>query len=171
MRRILARNTILLVAAVALCVFVLLPGAGIAGAKKSGSDEKKCTYPTQECLDHMAQKMKNAGWVGVEMETDDDGHYVIQKVVPGSPAEASGIKPGDVLYALNGVELIEANNEKLAAARKDWKPGQSVTYTIRRGGSDRQVTLTLAPMPADVLAKWIGQHMLEHANVAVASAK
>ena len=27
--------------------------------------------------------------------------------------------------------------------------------------------MTLAPMPADVLAKWIGQHMLQHASAEV----
>jgi hypothetical protein len=26
------------------------------------------------------------------------------------------------------------------------------------------VTLTLAPMPADVMASWIGQHMRDHAE-------
>ena len=46
--------------------------------------------------------------------------------------------------------------------RKEWKPGQSVTYTVKREGVDREITLTLAPMPADVMARWIGEHMKEH---------
>ncbi len=45
---------------------------------------------------------------------------------------------------------------------------QDITYTVKRDGNDREVNLTLGPMPADVLAKWIGQHMLDHAQVDVA---
>ena len=76
-----------------------------------------------------------------------------------------------MLYALNGVRISKENDAALAKARREWKPGQSVTYTIKRNGTDREVTLTLAPMPADVLAKWIGKHMLEHVSADVASAK
>jgi hypothetical protein len=34
---------------------------------------------------------------------------------------------------------------------------------------DRKVAITLAPMPADILARYIGNHMLEHATVEVAT--
>jgi carboxyl-terminal processing protease len=118
----------------------------------------------------MATKMKTSGWVGIEMEQDETtGALSIVKVVPGSPAEAAGLQPGDQLYALNGVEINDQNNEALAKARKDWTPGQTVNYTIKRAGQAKQITLTLAPMPADVLARFVGQHMLEHASTAVAA--
>jgi S1-C subfamily serine protease len=135
----------------------------------AGGDHKKCTYSTQECLDHMAAKMKTSGWVGVELDFDEaTGVPTVTKVVPGSPAQAAGIMPGDVLVALNGTRIGNDNEEALTKARKDWKPGQAVTYTIKRDGQDRQVDLTLAPMPADVMAAWIGNHMLEHVSVATA---
>lgn len=134
----------------------------------AGGYGKKCTASTQDCLNHMAAQMKNSGWIGVELDEDQaTGAYKVTKVVPGSPAEASGIQPGDVLYALNGIRISEENHEALMKAKKEWKPGQSVTYTIKRDGTDRQVSLTLAPMPADVLARYIGTHMLEHATVEV----
>jgi C-terminal processing protease CtpA/Prc len=136
----------------------------------AGEYGKKCTENTQDCLDHMASKMKSGGWVGVEMDVDETtGALTVTKVIPGSPAEAAGIQTKDVLYALNGVRIAKDNDEALRKARQDWKPGQAVTYTIKRDGTDRQVTLTLAPMPADVLARYVGQHMLEHANSEVAS--
>ena len=132
--------------------------------------EGKCKYSTQDCLDHMAAKMKTGGWVGVELEHNDEtGELTVLKVVPGSPAESSGILPGDQLYALNGVTINDKNDEALSKARKDWKPGQTVNYTIKRNGQEKQITLTLAPMPADVLAKFIGTHMLEHASAEVAT--
>ena len=73
--------------------------------------------------------------------------------------------------ALNGVAFKKENDDALMKARKDWKPGQNVSYTVKRNGSERQVSLTLASWPADVIARSIGQHMLEHASSEVASTK
>ncbi|HEV8121177.1 MAG TPA: hypothetical protein VGQ67_09305, partial [Candidatus Polarisedimenticolia bacterium] len=30
----------------------------------------KCQYSTQDCLDHMAARLKSSGWVGIELEKD-----------------------------------------------------------------------------------------------------
>jgi len=144
----------------------------LATAWALAGESKKCNLSTQDCLDQMTSKMKTYGWVGVELERNDEtGTLTVLKVVPGSPAETSGIQPGDLLYALNGVRIIKDNEEALSKARKDWKPGQTVNYTVKRNGADRQVALTLAPMPADVLARYIGEHMLEHATADLAANK
>ncbi len=131
--------------------------------------EGQCDGETQACLDYMANQLKNSGWVGVEMDTREEGGYVLTKVVPDSPAEAAGLRADDVLLAINGIELNEENHGVLKAARAEWKPGTSVTWSMSRGSTDRQVAITLGRMPADVLAKYIGKHMLEHATVEVAS--
>ena len=148
---------------VALAMLAILPV--FAG------EHHKCTMSTQDCLDHMAASMKSSGWVGVELDTDAPEGYEVTKVIPGSPAEAAGITAGDVLVALNGVALKKENDDALMKARKDWKPGQTVSYTVKRNGSERQVSLTLASWPADVIARSIGQHMLEHASSEIASTK
>jgi hypothetical protein len=69
------------------------------------------------------------------------------------------------------VRIVTQNSPALMAARKEWKPGQSVSYTIKREGVDREIRLTLAPMPADVMARWIGEHMKEHAAADRAASK
>ena len=134
-------------------------------------DHGKCKYSTQECLDHMANKLKSSGWVGVELDENKTQGYAVTKVIPGSPAEAAGIQPGDVLVALNGVTINDDNEEAMSKARKEWKPGQTVTYTVKHDGATRQVTLTLGTWPADAIARMIGEHMLEHASSEVAAAK
>jgi C-terminal processing protease CtpA/Prc len=146
-----------LLLAFACCAVAAVPVA-------AGDYSKKCTMPLQECLDRMSATLKNTGWVGIEYddETVSDGGYKIYKVIDGSPAQKAGLQPGDVLYALNGVRLAKESKAALAKVRKDWKPGQSVTYTVKREGVDREITLTLAPMPADVMARWIGEHMKMH---------
>jgi len=156
----------LLTALLAAMVLTALPAP-------AGGEAKRCPYPMKECLERMSERMKSSGWVGIEY--DDScvvaGGYRVEKVVQGSPAEHAGLQPGDVLYALNGVRIVPQNSPALVAARKDWKPGQSVTYTIKREGADREIRLTLAPMPADVMARWIGDHMKQHAAADSAASK
>jgi C-terminal processing protease CtpA/Prc len=147
-----------LVALMAVALLAALPAL-------AGGEAKKCPYPMKECLDRMSANLKTSGWVGIEYDDSCvvNGGYRVEKVIQGSPAEHSGLQPGDVLYALNGVRIVQENKSALAAARKEWKPGQLVTYTIKREGVDREIRLTLAPMPADVMARWIGEHMKQHA--------
>jgi len=152
---------------------IVLCGAVGAGAAVAGDDHKKCPMPAQECLARMSEILKTTGWVGIEY--DDaivaDGGYKIYTVIDGSPAQKAGLQPGDILYALNGVRLAKENKAALAKARQGWKPGQSVTYTIKREGVDREISLTLAPMPADMMARWIGNHMKEHETAEHPAAK
>ena len=143
----------------------------LAAVPADAGDYGKCEASTQECLDHMAAKMQGSGWVGVELdEVENSDAKEVTKVVSGSPAEEAGLEAGDLLLAINGVDFSEANKEKLGAMWKSVKPGDEVTWTMSRNDYDRKVTITLGRMPADLLARYIGQHMLEHAAVEMASA-
>lgn len=133
--------------------------------------EGKCTYSTQDCLDHMAN-MRTAGWVGIEYDKDANSHKLLVKnVLEGSPAAAAGLRAGDLMVALNGVKLEGASDADLKKARAEWKPGQQVQYTVVRDGKSQDLTLTLGSWPADMLAKTVGKHMLEHAASAEVSSK
>lgn len=136
-------------------------------ASSDKSAEKKCPYTTQECLNYMAARLKASGWIGIEYEPEKGNE--ITRVVVGSPAEKAGLQPGDRLFALNGVEIRKDNQEALEKARKDWAPGQTVHYTVTRNGLPRAVDIVLAPWPADVLARYIGEHMLQHAEADAAA--
>lgn len=124
--------------------------------------EKKCSYSTQECLNYMAARLKDSGWIGIEYDPEKGNE--ISRVIPGSPAEKAGLVPGDRLVALNGVDINPENKDALAKARKEWTPGQTVHYTVKHDGASRKVDITLAAWPADVLARYIGEHMLQHAE-------
>ncbi len=141
-------------------LIVLVAAPGWAGDKHM----KKCELNTQDCLNKMADWAKSSGWVGIEYDPQEDSTWRILKVVEGSPAEAGGLKPDDIVFAMYGIEFGEENSKKLKQARKDWAPGQEVVYSVTRDGHDKKISLTLAPMPADVLAQWIGKHMMEHAQ-------
>jgi C-terminal processing protease CtpA/Prc len=151
-----------------------MTGAVLATLALTGpvlAGDSKCTHNTQECLDYMATQMKDSGWVGVELEGSDDkyGPMTLTKVVEGSPAAEAGLQKGDVLVAIGGIPLGDGNQEKLTQARASRKPGDSVTWSITRGEQPLEVGIKLGAMPADILARYIGQHMLEHASTEVAS--
>ena len=118
----------------------------------------------------MYQKLASSGWLGVEMAKSEGGKATVKGVKPGSPAEAAGFQVGDVLVAINGVEISEANQAALKAAKKSLVAGSEGRYTVVRQGAKKTLTARLVAPPREVLAQWIGEHMIEdHVESKVAS--
>jgi C-terminal processing protease CtpA/Prc len=130
----------------------------------------RCSEEAQTCLNAMASRFDGRGWAGVEMEYTEAGPTV-KAVHSGTPASRAGVQVGDVLTAINGVEISEDNKEKLGALELEMKPGKIFTYSISRKGKEREVQFALAEMPIEIAAKLVGQHMIEqHTTVEIASA-
>ena len=147
---------------VTLVLLVALAGSAVAGDRKA-----KCTGDTQVCLDRLTAKLKAKGWLGVELDKNEKGWYKVTSVTADSPAAAAGFKTGDVLVALNGVVISSENKEALSKAKKGLGPGKAATYTVKRSGAKQQLAVTLGHMPGEMIAAWVGQHMVEnHAVVA-----
>lgn len=150
-------------------VWVLILTVALAGPALAGEKKHDCTASTQDCLNKMAQKMKDKGWVGIEYDKGKKGEkQVISKVVAGSPAQKAGLQKGDVLLAINGVQFGDEDKEKWSKVKKAWRPGQTITYTLARGDMKKEVQVTLGKVPEDVMAQWIGHHMLQHATIEMA---
>ena len=75
--------------------------------------------------------------------TDEDGK---PPVAVGSPAAKAGLKPGDLITAVNGTK-ITSTDAFIATIFHD-APGQTVTLTVNRDGKTMQVKVTLATRPA-----------------------
>jgi len=160
---------IALVVSLGLFVIPALAGEG-HGHEKNAEYEKKCGADAQACLNWFAENYKDRGWAGVSLAMTEGG-LEVSEVHPGTPAEQSGVKVGDVLVAINGIEYKPENQDKMAKFEKMMFPGQEFTYTISRDGKNREIELALAEMPMDVVARMVGMHMLsDHAAVEVASA-
>lgn len=150
---------------IALASLVLLLSATVF----AGGKGEKCKQPVQTCLNEMVLKLKQTGFIGVELDQGKNKEVlIVSKVIEGSPAEKAGIRVGDELYALNGIRYNKENDD---AINKVKVPGNTVACTIRRNGNNREFQLTLVPMPADLMAKYIGEHMMEHASPKVSVAK
>jgi C-terminal processing protease CtpA/Prc len=127
---------------------------------------EQCTASTQDCLNGMAERFQNTGWLGVELDMNDADQLVVTKVIEDSPAQSAGLAEGDVLYAVNGVAYGEDNTEAVKAEWAKAKPGVEFSFTILKAGTDQtDVTVELGQMPDELIYAYVGHHMLEHATV------
>jgi len=136
----------------------------------AAGEKTHCTKQAGDCAKGMYEKLANAGWLGIETDKSDKGVVTIKAVVPGSPAVAAGFQPGDVLVAINGVEIAGANKEALMTAKKSLVAGSDGSYTVLRQGAKKNLTAHLVAPPRTVLAQWIGDHMVaDHVGTQVAT--
>ncbi len=62
-------------------------------------------------------------------------------VEEGSPAEEAGIEVGDIITAVEGVEIDE--DHPLRDLVLDYEPGEKITLTLTRRGESREIQVTL----------------------------
>jgi membrane-associated protease RseP (regulator of RpoE activity) len=154
---------ILLTLCAALAVSAL--PAGDADPAKAG---KSCSGTMEDCLSAMISRFKKTGLIGLDGAWDPELRgYRIEKFLEASVAEKAGIMVGDILVRINGIPL---SDEKATMADvENRRPGNEVSVTVLRGEEPLTVTVTLIPVPADVMAREIGRHMLESHSPAAAS--
>ncbi|HEY2310623.1 MAG TPA: trypsin-like peptidase domain-containing protein [Gaiellaceae bacterium] len=74
------------------------------------------------------------------------GAAKVSCIVPGGPADAAGLKTGDVITSLNGKAVT--NYDALTSAVSSAKPGTKVEITVTRNGSTQHLSVTLGTRPA-----------------------
>jgi S1-C subfamily serine protease len=84
-------------------------------------------------------------YVGVRVESASGGAKVTL-VVSGSPASKAGLKAGDVITSFDGKTIT--SDTDLTSAVSAAKVGETVTVTVHRDGSTKQLSLTLGLRPA-----------------------
>jgi serine protease DegQ len=98
------------------------------------------------------------GWIGVEpqlltpelaetfgLKNGDSAGVVIAGVIQGGPADRAGLKPGEVVTAVNGQPLKQVSDllNNVAAL----KPGSAAQLTVLRGANQRMVDVTVGKRP------------------------
>jgi predicted metalloprotease with PDZ domain len=151
----MTKKIITTLALVGLCV----PQLTFAGGEEEKT-KKRCTAEVQVCIHTMVEQFRGRGWIGIEMDKGE-GRQVITKVVHKSPAEKAGLEVGDAIVAFNGISLSEEEKVVYAAMKKALIPDNQITLSIDRDGELRDVEVTLAGLPEELLAQWVGQHVLD----------
>jgi len=94
----------------------------------------------------------NRGWLGVQahdfrpevassLRRSDVKGAIIADVVVGSPAQRAGFIQGDIVVALNGVEV--ADSKALTRQVAALKAGQTASFTVFRNGARHTLTATI----------------------------
>ena len=83
-----------------------------------------------------------------------EGAYVLKEIpsgeptiIPDGPAEAAGIKPGDVILEVNGQKLSAMNSLSTAISKYD--PGVQITLKVLRSGTEYTLKATLGERTAE----------------------
>jgi alpha-beta hydrolase superfamily lysophospholipase len=80
-----------------------------------------------------------------KLKLPDDRGTAISRALPGSPAEAAGLKAGDVVRSVDGAPV--AGTAQFLAAIGRHKPGDRVTLGLLRDGKEQAATVELRERP------------------------
>jgi membrane-associated protease RseP (regulator of RpoE activity) len=93
-----------------------------------------------------------SGWLGIAVdETVVTGRLVVVEVAPDGPAAKAGVRPQDMLLAINGNQLH--NGDEMAAALAAIAPGQQVKMAVGRDNRVEDVVAQAAARPPEALSR------------------
>ncbi len=90
---------------------------------------------------HAQDQEKATAYAGFGLKPAEGGQgFEITMVQADSPAEKGGFKVGDVIVKLNGMDVSQ---DLLVKHVKKGKPGDSVTFTVKRDGKEQEIKVKL----------------------------
>ncbi len=107
----------------------------------SGLDPHSDYMDPSQYNDMQVQTRGAFGGLGLEV-TEDQGFIKVVSPIDGTPAAKAGIKPGDLIVALDG-KTVEGLSLNQAVTRMRGAPGSKITLTIKRDGVDTPIAVTL----------------------------
>ena len=116
----------------------------------SGGNEGVGFAIPSDSVKHVADSLIASGkvshaYLGVGISTGRSG-VAVTSVRTGTPASQAGLAAGDVITALDGTSVKSPSRlEALIAAKS---PGDRVTLSVNRGGSQRTIVVTLGSRPS-----------------------
>ena len=132
-----------------------LPFFALVFAAPAFAAEPKCPLDLTTCL-NLYQRMQERPWLGVGIDKDSLGRFVIQSVEPNSPSQRAGIQPGDVLEGIEGRPPAD-----WFAGKAGWRTGESGEIKVIRNKQPKTLKMKYEGVPEDVFARIIGVHMIE----------
>lgn len=124
-------------------VTALLAGLVLCGsAALTRADDDK----DKKMDDKKAEPAAKRGFLGIRFQAGE-GEIKIEDVVPDSPAEKAGLKPGDVVVRVDKKDVKDEGT--LRELIGSHKPGDKVSIEIKRDGKEQTMDVTLGSPPED----------------------
>ena len=109
--------------------------------------------------DLLAHGVVRQPWLGIKLELPETSNplealrfgVIVRAVVPGSPADRAGLKPGDQL--MRAGDRVLRNPFDWEAEKLDVRVGERVPLTVKRGARTFPVTVSVAALPDESAPK------------------
>ena len=139
----------------------------LGAAVKSLDDQFSNYFSPQDYADFQEVTQGQFSGVGMTVEETEQGLRVMT-VYDDSPAAKGGLKPGDVVVAVNG-RSIAGDSSEASTARIKGKAGTKVELTVRSGKRERDVQLERAQVDIPVVESSMerqGKRKVGHVHLA-----
>ena len=80
--------------------------------------------------------------IGAYVNTNEEGYFYIVRPIPNTPADRAGIKPGDIVIAVDGENMVGKVTDEVIAVVRGPK-GEPVVLTIVRAGEPAPFDITI----------------------------
>lgn len=105
----------------------------------------------------LAMTAATPGWLGMDYTWSHaaktaDRVLIVQRVAANGPAQRAGVRPGDIITAMNGRRVGIGDELELLLFLGEQHPGDRLTLSIIREGRPMQTVVTLGTMSAASLA-------------------
>lgn len=109
----------------------------------AGVGDRYTYYLTKENLkQYMDNSNGNFDGVGIEVYSTQDGEVIVSSVMAGQPAEAAGVKAGDVIVGVDGQDMQGSLLSDVAAKIRG-REGTEVTIKVLRRSTGETLEFTM----------------------------
>lgn len=115
---------------------------GILKGYLSGLGDKYSRYLTAD--EYISEQNDNNGelvGLGLTLTKDESGYIKIVEIAENSPVSEGGLIAGDIITAVDGVDVLSAGFDKSVDSMKGTE-GSNITLTVRRDAVDKDYTFT-----------------------------
>jgi C-terminal processing protease CtpA/Prc len=144
-----------------------------------GEAKFEMTAAADDCLAQYTRdlllKLRQQAWVGLYhlqiLETEEGADLHVLKLYPESPAAAAGVQEGDVILAIDRVDISTMAFRRAGVAIRQIlygggiQPGRRLHFRLRRGDSELEVELTPPVLRGYPLAMIFGSRLLKTAKI------
>ncbi|MCO5207488.1 MAG: S41 family peptidase [Anaerolineae bacterium] len=100
-------------------------------------------YYPEDVVDFIDSRMTgDFEGIGAYVDTNDDGFFYIVRPIPGTPAEAAGIEPDDIVLKVDGRDVFGMTQDEIVAIVRG-PAGEAVILTIYREGVEEPFDVTI----------------------------